>query len=652
MERDPGVDDGRVRPGHRATRTRTSRASALNLKPGDALLLAGADVARPTHWDLRILTTVEPDADARPHARHVGRARSARLTSVRPAGGSAAAVRAAQAAQRLRPQRAVWLDVERLPHDYARHAATGRVAALLDRGRRGDSVDLDGSHPDVVAGLVGRARRCRRYRELWQVDDRDRAVAGRVRGLRQGHAARSSRAARTTRCSDDQVRETTVFAVQRAARRSPRRPTRPTSRTTRSTSTSTSRRCGRAGGCSSAATTTAGEEHAEPAVVEAVAAGRRPAGGSRSRATSSHDVRARDGRRPRQRRARDARRDRAAAARLGPRERAVPALHARARAADLRPVDRRDPPAPPPRSRCASTTCAGTRCRRCTAPGRATARTRCAPTSTARRTSSSATASAARGCPSGSNNVRAHVPQGHRRRRQRQGRRARAAARPAARRQGRQQPGRRRAAASTRSRRRRRARRSRSACARSAAPCRCSTTRTSRARSPASRRRTRPCSRCAAAARSSSPSRSTGGERLDRPRRRAARRTATRASQVLVLAGTTADVPARAEGRGRPGVRGATRCSPASRRRCARRTRSRRAAFDEPVFQSEIVAVAHTVAGVARRRPRPPLHRHDRRPRRPAARAAARRRRRRRRDPRRAARPRPGAVRLARGDAT
>ena len=39
------------------------RGATLNLKPGDALLLAGEDVdAQPDHWDLRVLTSVEVDS--------------------------------------------------------------------------------------------------------------------------------------------------------------------------------------------------------------------------------------------------------------------------------------------------------------------------------------------------------------------------------------------------------------------------------------------------------------------------------------------------------------------------------------------------------------------------------------------------------------
>jgi hypothetical protein len=56
------------------------KGAGLNLKPGDALLLAGQDIdVLPDHWDLRILSTVEVDAAngrSRPRIRR-GRSRCA-----------------------------------------------------------------------------------------------------------------------------------------------------------------------------------------------------------------------------------------------------------------------------------------------------------------------------------------------------------------------------------------------------------------------------------------------------------------------------------------------------------------------------------------------------------------------------------------------
>ena len=137
----------------------------------------------------------------RAHARHLGRA--ARLArSLRAAGRRAAGLRAAQAAQRLRPQRApVGSDVVRVPRRVPgrrRRAAIGPTSR--SRPPPGTTVDLDGSHPDVVPGSWV-VLSMPSYRELWQVDHGERALAGRVRHVGQGHAARASRAARTTRTS-------------------------------------------------------------------------------------------------------------------------------------------------------------------------------------------------------------------------------------------------------------------------------------------------------------------------------------------------------------------------------------------------------------------------------------------------------------------
>ena len=158
---------------------------------------------------------------------------------------------------------------------------------------------------------------------------------------------------------------------------------------------------------------------------------------------------------------------------------------------------------------------AGTRCRRCTGP-------RPRDRAYALRTDEAGAAyvqfgDGERGArlPSGSNNVRATYRKGIGAAGNVQGGRARAAARPAARRQGRRATRRRRAAASIPSRRSRRAPRSRSACARSAARSRCSTTRTSRARSAAWRRRTPRCCRCAAGRTVVVSVAFAGGDRLD-----------------------------------------------------------------------------------------------------------------------------------------
>ncbi len=176
-----------------------------NLKPGDALLLAGelTDVL-PDHWDLRVLSDRRAGRAERPHARHVGRA--ARLGDVgRDAGVPAAAVRPAQAARRLRSQRA--RSRARSP---AKPGDGDWSFTLSPKGA--NYVDVEGSHPDVIVGSwVVLARPT--YRELWRVKSvtelsrAQYAVSGKVTRLELEGGENYD-------VFDDQVRETKVFAVQ------------------------------------------------------------------------------------------------------------------------------------------------------------------------------------------------------------------------------------------------------------------------------------------------------------------------------------------------------------------------------------------------------------------------------------------------------
>ena len=210
VERDSGLRDGAVRPGPRATGMRTP--GVPNLKPGDALLLKGADV--------RADGLGAPHADvasfpSRPTTRAgTGRASSGRS---RRSGTPTAAgdLRAAQAAERLRPQRAALeVDVGRLPPDYwrstqpqpsdwpnfdhlrASEASRSTSTARIRTSSSGSWVVL--SEPDVP-GAVARAVG-------------DRAVAGGVRDLGEGDPPHARRR-RALRRSSDTPRETTVFAV-------------------------------------------------------------------------------------------------------------------------------------------------------------------------------------------------------------------------------------------------------------------------------------------------------------------------------------------------------------------------------------------------------------------------------------------------------
>ena len=560
-------------------------------------------------WDVRLLDGRRAASPSRAGRRSTW-SDGARLDSPARTDPAAVAdgVRAPQAAQRVRPQRAaVDGDVAEFRNDYRdgvdasddewpdfvdlrrRRRLRGRPRRLAPRRRRG-LVGRARRKPTLPRALAGRRRVTELSRAEFAVSGQgDPARARRRRALTQFFATRCARPRSSRSASRSTLAEAPDDSRRRAA--------------TRSTSTATSRRCSRAAGCSFAGTTTGGEDarrgggrrrasrHGRGRLADHA---RRPTSstpyerdtvvvhGNVALATHGETVQQLLG----SGRARDA----------------VPALHARARPAHVRAVDRRPVRRRRRRSRCASTTCAGTRCRRCTARAprdRAYARAR--PTSTARRTSSSATACAASRLPTGVEQRAGDVPQGPRRGRQRRGRRARAAARPAARPQGRRATRRPRPAASIPEPRGRGARRrSRSACARSAARSRCSTTRTSPARSPASSRRSATVLPLRGGRTIVVTVAFEGGDRLGRPRPtwrlrdhgdphvRGARRSPARretfrlALKVAVDPAyeTDAVLAARRGGAAR-GVR--VRRARASASRC---------------FRSEVVAVAHGVAGV------------------------------------------------------
>ncbi len=208
-----------VMPGKGATEA-WLRGAALNLRPGDALLLAPAAVAEvpSEHWDLRILATVGADA---PNDR-TKLTWDEGLGSVNPA--ASPADEALPYALRKR------LDVfgHNAPNWNAmsvdfKKAYTGIAGATTLPGNwpsftisalGADTVDLDGSHSDVVVGSwVVLARGA--DRELWRVKTvtelsrADFAVSGKVTRLAleggENHAWFA-----------DAPRETKVFAVSEA----------------------------------------------------------------------------------------------------------------------------------------------------------------------------------------------------------------------------------------------------------------------------------------------------------------------------------------------------------------------------------------------------------------------------------------------------
>jgi hypothetical protein len=177
--------------------------AALNLKPGDALLFAGSDVdVARDHWDLRILATVDADAAS---------ART-RVTWQAPLGS---------AKWHVTPANPPFPSALRKRLDVFGHNAPLRT--LIDKSASGDwdfrisarsgtFVDVDGSHPDVVAGSWV-VLALPTYLELWKVKSvaelsrADYAVSGRVTRLELELGENYA-------FFEKAVRETTVFAVQ------------------------------------------------------------------------------------------------------------------------------------------------------------------------------------------------------------------------------------------------------------------------------------------------------------------------------------------------------------------------------------------------------------------------------------------------------
>ena len=395
----------------------------------------------------------------------------------------------------------------------ARTGASGRASPPSPRPAATRCVDLDGAHPDVVARLVGGAQPGRRHASTASsTRSVDRAELSRAEFAVSGKVTRLTLRGEThafgTPAGRHRVRGLRAADRRRGARRQPgRRP-------------ATVVVDGDATGMAGAArlvltgTTPGGTPQSAVVTLDSVAAGS-PAAGPRwcsptalGHAVSTGPPRSCYGnvaRRPTARRCTQV-------LGSGDARRAVPALRAHPGAAHVR-AGRHARGRRRRRSRCGSTTCAGTSCPPSTAPGRATGSSSPATSRTAPVGRASATARAAPGPPSGSNNVRATLPQGHRRRRQRPAGQPEPAARPAARAQGGHQPG----AGDRRGRPRGRGARPRLDPAPGAhARPRGLAARLRRLRARVRRDRARPtppCCRCAAAARSWSPSPTTTATR-------------------------------------------------------------------------------------------------------------------------------------------
>ena len=186
------------------------QGAALNLKAGDPLLLAGADVLGE-RWDLRTLTAVTADAAN-------GRTRvewAQGLGSVSPHIDPAAVPQPYVFRKRIGVFGAnapMWGSMSlEFRNNYPGGTGKGQWPGFTISAAGGNVVDLDGSHPDVVADswvVLSKPS----YRELWQVDTvtelarAEFAVSGKVTRL---HLKGGENFA----FFRDEVRETTVFAV-------------------------------------------------------------------------------------------------------------------------------------------------------------------------------------------------------------------------------------------------------------------------------------------------------------------------------------------------------------------------------------------------------------------------------------------------------
>ena len=339
----PGVDDGHVHAGH-GRHARLSRGRGAEPQAGRRAPLRRRGRRR----------AAGPLGPADPHS---GRRRT-RRTSARASSGTRGSARRSGTSTPADPPQPFVL--RKRINVFGHNAPFKRVARFRNNPtQRGDdwtfALSAAGEPYGRPRRLASRRRPSARGRPLEA--DLPRAVQGRRRSrscrapttrcpaMSRGSSSPSART--TTSSSTSAVRETTVFAVQEAlelrggAGRDRRRGARDP------------RRRRRVGDASRPAADRARHDD-----------GRRRGGGGRGRQgrrTSgtisldgdlAHVFEREHRRRARKRRARDARRDGAAAARLRPRGDAVPALHARARSADVRPVDRCRR-ARRPRSRCA-----------------------------------------------------------------------------------------------------------------------------------------------------------------------------------------------------------------------------------------------------------------------------------------------------------
>jgi uncharacterized phage protein gp47/JayE len=176
---------------------------ALNLKPGDALLLAGTDVdVAPDHWDLRILSTVVPDA---PNERTL-------VTWDEGLGSATWHVTPANPPQPFALRKRLDVFGHNAPFKGLIDKTTTTDWSFALSAAGVNYVDLDGSHPDVVVGSwivlsIPTYRELFKVKSVRELSRADYAVSGNITRLELEGGENYDKFASA-------VRETVVFAVQ------------------------------------------------------------------------------------------------------------------------------------------------------------------------------------------------------------------------------------------------------------------------------------------------------------------------------------------------------------------------------------------------------------------------------------------------------
>lgn len=185
--------------------------SALNLQAGDVLLLSGPQIIQD-RWDVRVLTNVDVDSDNNRTkvSWKIG------LGSTQPPKDPAATPKPYVLRKRINVFGHNAPSWSAMSSDFKKGYKSGHTGSKwpgwrITDGTATDRVDLDGSHPDVVADswvVLSRPG----YRELFQVDE--------VEELARAEFAMSGKVTRLTlkggehwNFFEDDVRETTVYAV-------------------------------------------------------------------------------------------------------------------------------------------------------------------------------------------------------------------------------------------------------------------------------------------------------------------------------------------------------------------------------------------------------------------------------------------------------